>query len=188
MALKATIFKANLQLSDIDRNHYENYALTLARHPSETDERMMIRILAFAWNAHERLIFSKGLSNEEEPALWQKSLSDEIELSIEVGMPSEDRIRKACNRSHQAILYTYGNERTVDLWWKKIADKLERFDNLTVIQLSSDSRQSLESMVAANMDLQCTINEGEAWLSNAGNSVQFIPTYLIKAKKKFSHE
>jgi uncharacterized protein YaeQ len=178
MALKSTVFKANLQLSDIDHNHYQDYPITLARHPSETDERMMVRLLAFALHADERLTFSKGLSSEDEPALWQKSYSDEIELWIEVGQPSEDRIRKACSRADKVVVYVYGAERNVQVWWKKIADKLERFDHLAVIQLASECTQGLEKLVAANMDLQCTINEGEIWLGNGMDSVQCQPQYL----------
>jgi uncharacterized protein YaeQ len=181
MALKATIFKASLQLSDIDRHHYDSYNLTLARHPSETDERMMVRILAFALNAHEHLSFSKGLSSEDEPALWQKNLNGEIDLWIEVGLPSEDRLRKACSRAKQVFIYPYGTERNVDIWWKKLADNVQRFDHLSVMPLSSELTQTLSSMVEANMDLQCTINEGEVWLSNAHCNTSYIPQYLKQA-------
>ena len=96
MALKATVYKADLSISDLDRNYYHDHALTLAQHPSETDERMMVRLVAFALNASERLEFGKGLSNEEEPALWRKSLSGDVELWIDVGHPDERRLRKAC--------------------------------------------------------------------------------------------
>lgn len=183
MALKATIFKANLQLSDIDRNHYDSYPLTLARHPSETDERMMVRILAFALHAHERLAFSKGLSSEDEPALWQKSLTDDIELWLDVGLPSEERLRKACSRAHQVIVYAYGNERNVDIWWKKLADKLTRFEHLSIIQLPTSLTQSLAAMADASMDLQCTINEGEIWFSNSSDNIQFMPAFLQQASR-----
>lgn len=178
MALKATIFKASLALSDIDRNLYDSFALTLARHPSETDERLMVRILAFALHAHERLAFGKGLSNDEEAALWLKNYSDVTELWIEVGMPAEDRLRKACSQAQQVICYTYGNERTVELWWKKIADKLERFDHLRVIQLPAAATQALAELAQANMDLQCTINEGSAWLSDASRNIAITPITL----------
>src|SRR5690242_18259904 len=105
MALKATIFKADLNIADMDRDYYGDHALTIARHPSETDERMMVRVFAFARHAHERLQFTKGLSADDEPDLWQKSLSDEIELWIDVGQPDEKRVRKACNRSQRVALY-----------------------------------------------------------------------------------
>ena len=108
MASNATIFKATMQISDMDRHYYEDHALTLARHPSETDERMMVRLLAFALHAHENLSFGRGLSSEEEPALWQKDLTGAIDLWIEVGQPDEKTIRQACGRAKQVCIYIYG--------------------------------------------------------------------------------
>lgn len=105
MALKATIFKAEISISDMDRHYYQEHPLTIAQHPSETNERMMVRLLAFALNADERLEFTKGLSADDEPELWNKNYSDEIELWIELGQPDEKRIRKACGRSRQVIIY-----------------------------------------------------------------------------------
>ena len=110
MALSATIFKANLQVSDMDRNYYAEHLLTLARHPSETDERMMVRLLAYALHADEYLNFTKGLCADEEPDLWLKNLTDEIELWIDVGQPDERRLRKACSRAAQVYLYLYGED------------------------------------------------------------------------------
>lgn len=178
MALKSTIFKATLSLSDTDRHLYNDYPLTLARHPSETDERMMSRILAFALHAHEQLAFGKGISNDEEPALWQKNYSGDIELWIEVGMPTEERLRKACSQAQQVICYAYGLERNVDIWWKKIADKLERFEHLSVIRLPHEATQALAAMAQASMQLQCTITEGDIWMSNANNSIAIHPAIL----------
>ena len=171
MALKATIFKANLGLSDIDRNLSQSFPLTLARHPSETDERLMVRILAFALHAGERLAFGKGLSNDDEAALWQKAYSGETELWIEVGMPTEERLRKACSQAQQVICYAYGNARNVELWWKKIADNLQRFAHLSVIALPQETTQALAAMAEPSMDLQCTINEGSIWLSDADHNI-----------------
>ena len=102
MALKATIFKADLHIADMARNYYAEHALTVARHPSETDERMMARILAFALNADERLAFGKGLSDADEPDLWQKDLTGAIEHWIEVGQPDEKRLLRACGRAARA--------------------------------------------------------------------------------------
>ena len=124
MALKSTICKASLQVADMDRNYYADHALTLARHPSETDERMMARVLAFALNAHERLEFGKGLSDTEEPDLWQKDLTGLTEHWIEVGQPDDKRLLRASGRSARVTVYAYGNR--ADLWWKPIADKLPR--------------------------------------------------------------
>ena len=116
MALKSTIYKADCQISDIDRGYYQPHYLTIALHPSETEERMMVRLLAFVLNAHEHLQFSKGLSTDDEPDLWKKSLTGDIELWIDAGMPDEKRIRKASNRADKVIIYTYGGRNNV--WWK----------------------------------------------------------------------
>ena len=108
MALKATIFKADLSIADMDRNYYADHALTLARHPSETDERMMVRLAAFALNAHERLAFGGGISTEDEPALWRRDLTGAIEQWIDVGLPEARDLRRACGRASEVIVYAYG--------------------------------------------------------------------------------
>ena len=174
MALKATIFKADLQIADMDRNYYGDHSLTLARHPSETDERMMVRLLAFALNASDTLAFCKGLSSEEEPDLWQKDLTDAIEMWVEVGLPDEQRLRKACNRSKKVTVYAYGG-RGADVWWKQIENKLTRFDNLTVYNLPGDSSELLATLAQRTMRLQCTIQESTVWLSDGEKSVEVEP-------------
>jgi uncharacterized protein YaeQ len=116
MALKATIYKAELQIADMDRNYYQEHLLTLARHPSETDERMMIRLLAFAIHASDALTFTKGLFDTEEPDLWQKDLTGAIELWIEVGQPDDKRLMKACGRSEHVVVYSYSA--TSHIWYK----------------------------------------------------------------------
>ncbi len=170
MALPSTIFKVNLQISDLDRQYYGEHQLTLARHPSETDERMMVRLFAFALHAAEELTFTKGLCADDEPALWQKSLTGEIELWIDVGLPDERRVRKACNRAAQVCLYLYGG-RAADLWWQRNADKLQRFDNLRVVELAETDSKSLAGLVQRNMQLQCTIQDGEVWLNCADQTL-----------------
>lgn len=177
MALKATIFKATLNIADMDRHYYADHHLTIAQHPSETDERMMIRLLAFALNANEHLEFTKGLSTDDEPELWQKSLSDEIELWIELGLPEESRLRKACNRARQVILYTYGG-RAVPLWWEKHHNKLERFDNLTVIDLPQEATESLAGMARRGMSLQITVQDGVVGVADDTQHVQVEPAVL----------
>src|SRR5512142_239154 len=124
MAIKATIFKANLQIADMERHYYQDHALTLARHPSETDERMMVRVLAFALHAHEALEFGRGLSAEDEPDLVRRDLTGAIEEWIEVGVPDEREVRKACGRSRAVHVLAYGG-RAVDLWWQDGRDSLE---------------------------------------------------------------
>lgn len=174
MAISATIFKANLQISDMDRNYYAEHLLTLARHPSETDERMMVRLLAFALHAAEHLSFTKGLSADEEPDLWLKSLTDEIELWIDVGLPDERRVRKASNRSAQVYLYIYGG-RGADLWWQKNADKLQRFGNLHVIEVPEAACKEMTRFVQRNMQVQCTVQDGQIWLSDGEETCSISP-------------
>jgi len=162
MALKATVHKVDLSVSDLDRHYYQDHSLTLARHPSETNERMMVRILAFALNADERLEFGRGLSNEEEPALWQKSLTGEIDLWIDVGHPDERRLRRACGQSKRVKVYCYGG-RASELWWKQNEQKLSRLTSLSVVELRVPG---IEDLVERTMRLQCTIEGGHAWFSN----------------------
>ena len=178
MALKATIFKAQISLSDMDRNLYQGYSLTLARHPSETAERMMIRLAAFGWHAAERLEFTKGLSADDEPELWRKNYSDEIELWIELGQPDEKRLKKACNRSRQVVLYLYGGRGT-SVWWKQNQGKLGLHDNLTVIELSDSQTLPLTAMVERTMQLTCTISDGQLWVSNGTLEVTLDPVVLM---------
>ena len=171
MALKATIFKAELQIADIDRHYYQNHALTIAQHPSETDERMMVRLLAFALHAHEALAFGKGLSTEDEPDLWQKDLTGAIDLWIDVGLPDEKRLRKACGRAKQVFIYSYGG-RNANLWWDQNRNKLEQSKNLTVINLPPATTQALAKLAQRTMHLQCTIQDGEVWLADNDDRVQ----------------
>lgn len=171
MALKATIFKAALQIADMDRNYYHDHALTLARHSSETDERMMVRLLAFALHAHEALSFGKGLSADDEPDLWQKDLTGIIETWIDVGQPDEKRIRKACARANQVFIYTYGG-RGADIWWSQNSSQLERVKNLAVFNLPQDTSRALATLAKLKMQLHCTIQDRQIWLADEAASVQ----------------
>ena len=174
MALKATIFKAELQIADMDRHYYDSHSLTIAQHPSETDERMMVRVLAFALYADERLAFTKGISTDDEPDLWQKSLSDEIELWIELGQPDEKRLRKAAGRAKQVIIITY-NSRSAAVWRGQMQDALAKLSNVTVRALSNETVEALGKLAQRNMSLQCTIQDGEISLGDERQlvSVQF---------------
>jgi uncharacterized protein YaeQ len=171
MAIKATIFKANLQIADMERHYYQDHVLTLARHPSETDERMMVRLLAFALHAHEYLEFGQGMSNDDEADLWRKDLTGSIELWIDVGIPDEKLIRKACGRSNQVVVYCYGG-RVADMWFAKDSAQFARQKNLTIINLPSASSLALAKLAQRNMNLQCTIQDGQVWLSDGATSVQ----------------
>ena len=169
MALKATIYKADLQIADMDRNYYAEHGLTIARHPSETDERVMIRVLAFALHASDSLAFTKGLFDTDEPDLWQKDLTGAIDTWIEVGQPDEKRLMKACGRAEHVYVYSYSA--TSQIWWKGIANKLERARNLTVINIPSDASAQLERLAKRSMQLQCTIQDGQVWLTDSVDTV-----------------
>lgn len=174
MALKATIFKATLQIADMDRHYYADHHLTLARHPSETDERMMARLLAFALNASDTLEFTRGLSTDDEPELWQKRLTGDIELWVELGLPDEDRLRKACNRAQHVILYTYGG-RAVPVWWDKHQHKLERYANLTVVDLPDTPLKHLADLAQRTMALNVTIQDGDITVGDETQTVTLTP-------------
>ena len=169
MALKATIYKAELQIADMDRNYYDTHLLTLARHPSETDERMMIRLLAFAINASDSLTFTKGLFDTEEPDLWQKDLTGAIELWVEVGQPDDKRLMKACGRSAKVVVYSYSA--TSHIWYKQIANKLERAKNLSVVNIPAEASAQLQALANRNMQLQCTIQDGQIYLTDSVSTV-----------------
>ena len=163
MALTASIYKAELSISDMDRHYYATHALTLARHPSETEERLMARLLAFALYADERLEFGKGLSDTDEPALWRKAYTGEIELWIDVGLPDETRVRKACNQSRQVVVLAYGGH-AADIWWGRIAATLARHDNLSVLAIGHADMQQLAALCERGMRLQCLIQDRELQL------------------------
>jgi uncharacterized protein YaeQ len=183
MALKATIFKAELQVSDLDRGHFATHALTIARHPSETDERMMVRILAFALNADEHLEFGRGLSSEGEPDLVKKDLTGAIELWIDVGLPDEREVRKAAGRSNAVQVFIYGG-RGADLWWGQNQAALEKLDNLSVYAIPTEVSDVIKKLVERNMRLDCTIQEGGMWLSRgAGDTLHFEPQVLKVATR-----
>jgi uncharacterized protein YaeQ len=174
MALSATICKAELNVIDMDRHYYQQHSLTIAQHPSETDERVMVRLLAYALNASELLSFTKGLSTDNEPDLWHKSLSNEIELWIELGLPSEKRLKKACGRAQKVIVYSYGTG-SADQWWKQLEHSVGRFNNLSIQHIESDVTTQLASMMQRNLDIQVSIQDQEVTWDNNGHSVTFTP-------------
>lgn len=180
MAINSTIFKVTLKIADMERHYYHDHALTLAQHPSETNERMMIRLLAFGLHAHEYLEFGQGMTNDEEADVWLKDLSSVIDLWIDVGLPDEKWIRKACGRSKQVIVYCYGG-RAVELWFAQNSAKFERLKNLTVINLPQKSTLAIANMVQRNMTLNFTIQEGYVLLTN-GNESEMIELTSLKKR------
>lgn len=174
MALKATVYKAELQIADLERNYFGNHPLTLARHPSETEGRLMLRLVLFARHAHSDLTFSKGLSTEDEPDLWLKDLSGEIETWIELGQPDIKRVRKACGRARQVFIYCHGGH-SAQLWWEKQQAELARFQNLHVIYLPPAPCEALADMAQRNVILQCTLQDGQLWVNDGLSSVLIEP-------------
>lgn len=174
MALKATIFKADLQVNDMDRHYYQSHALTVARHPSETDERMMVRLLAFALHADAELAFTRGLSEADEPDLWLKDLTGAIQLWVEIGQPDERRLLKACGRADRVIVYCYGGHGS-GIWWNGIARGLERARNLTVINIPQDQSRALGQLAARGMQLQCSIQDGQIWFGSDAATIEVTP-------------
>lgn len=174
MATNASILKAELQISDIDRHYYASHALTIAKHPSETDERVMIRLLAFALNAHPALQFGRGLSSDDDPDLWQRDDTGLIERWIEVGQPEEPRIRRACGRAREVVVYTYSG-RSAQLWWDKNADALARCRNLVVVDIPAAASLALAALAERKMALQCLVQDGHAQLIDATRTVEIDP-------------
>ena len=180
MALSATIYKAEINIADNDRSYYGSHAVTVARHPSETEERLMIRILAYALyeNGDEMLAFTRGLSEADEPDLWRKDLTGQIQLWIETGMPDERRLQKAAGRSDEVVVLAYG--RNVNIWWQGIAQKLSRFNRLTVYQLDVQGTQDLAALAQRTMDLHLNIQDGHIWVSSETGEAN-LQLHVLKA-------
>jgi len=178
MALKATIFKVDLAVADMDRNHFADYSLTLARHPSENDTRMMVRLLAFMRYADEFLVFGKGLSTDEEPDLWRKELTGVIDLWIVVGQPDERWLRKASGRSERVAVFSYGG-RVAEIWWEQNRAVLEKLPNLTVFRLSAENTQELAALANRAMSLQCMTQDGEMLITGEGAAVRVEPMVVF---------
>jgi len=181
MALKATIFKAQLQLADMDRRNYADHAVTLARHPSETDERMMVRLLAFALHVpidttSGTLEFAKGLWAPDEPELWHKDLTGQIVQWIDVGQPDDRRLMKASGRAERVTVLSYSQ--SAPIWWSGIATKITRADNIAVWQIPASESQALSELAERSMQLQVTVQDGTVWISSGDRSVEITPLRL----------
>ncbi len=181
MALTATIRKAELQISDMDRGYYATHNLTLAQHPSETDERLMVRLLAFALNAEDRLEFGKGLSTEDEPDLWQHDYTGTIEQWIDLGHPDESRVRKASNRSQRVQVVNYGG-RASDIWWEKQGKALARFGNVSVVDLPGEFVEQWGTQIQRAMRWNVLIQDGEVQLLNDQMQLDVIPVWRKPAQ------
>lgn len=169
MATKATIYKALLNIANMDTNYYNEHNLTLALHPSETEFRLMARVVAFILNANEDLAFCKGISEDDEPDIWEKDLDGSIKLWIDLGQPDEKRIKKACGRSEKVIIYTY-QENMSSPWFKQLENNINRFKNLSIIHLNIQEEE-IEELAKRSMVLQCNISDEELTLINDNKSV-----------------
>jgi len=177
MALKSTVYKAKLEVVDLDRNYYATHDLTLACHPSETELRLLVRLVAFALHAHERLAFGKGISDSDEPALWLKDLDSQIDLWVELGHPDDRTLTKACGRARMVVVYTYSAN--PHLWWDGLESRATRWKNLKVVSFDSEDCEGLEAMAERALDIQVTIQDGEIWVRNGqGVEVRLVPTIL----------
>ena len=165
MALNATIYKFALSISDLNRDFYDSMQLTVAQHPSENAERMMVRVLAYCLEACEGLAFTKGLSTPETPDLWAKSLDDQINLWVEVGEPAADKIKKATRLAKEVKVYTFNSKS--DVWWSQEQKKLEALD-VSVVQFPWDQIQSVTKLLARTMTMSVTIT-GDSIFANADN-------------------
>jgi uncharacterized protein YaeQ len=172
MAQNATIYKVELSVADMDRHYYETHKLTVAKHPSETDERLMVRIIAFALNAHENLEMTKGLSTDDEPDIWQKSLSGELDVWVSLGLPSDKVIRQSCGKARKVMVYPYGGK-PAEIWWDKIKNSVLRFDNLQVMNFSEQDTDALAKLASRSMKLQINIQEGDVMVS-VGDSIVYV--------------
>lgn len=182
MATKSTIFKASLQIADIDNAYYADHALTLARHPSETDERMMVRLCALALQAHQlqslcggdgTLAFGAGLSDPDDPDVWLRDFTGLTRLWVEVGQPDDKPLSKACNKADAVVLYAFGQ--AADVWWRGIENKLTRLKNLQVLRIPSASAQELNALAQRSMNLQATVQEGALMLGDSSHTVHIEP-------------
>lgn len=182
MAIKSTIFKANLQIADIDHGYYADHALTLARHPSETDERMLIRLVALAMHAHQlvsvcqadgTLAFGAGLSDPDEPDVWLKDFTGRIRLWLEVGQPEDKPLLKACGKADAVVLYCFNH--AAEVWWRGMENKLSRARNLEVWRIPTEAAQALIPLAQRSMQLQATVQEGALTLSDSAQSVVVEP-------------
>ena len=181
MALKATIFKASLQIADMDRNVYADHAVTIARHPSETDERMMIRLLVLALNVpadpnQGQLEFGKGLWDPDEPELWHKDLTGQIVHWIEIGQPDEKRLMKASGRAGRVTLISFSA--STPIWWSGVRSKLTRARNLQAWQIDPAASQALAGLAQRTMQLQVTIQDGSMWIGDGTQTVEITPQRL----------
>ncbi|MEO7548724.1 MAG: YaeQ family protein [Ramlibacter sp.] len=185
MALKSTIFKVALAVADIDHGYYADHVLTLARHPSETDERMMVRLAALALNAHTlqtvcggdgTLAFGAGLSSPDDPDVFLRDFTGQTRLWIEAGQPEEKPLAKACGKADQVHVYCFHH--AAEVWWRGIENKLSRLANLSVFRIPTPASQEMAKLAQRSMQLQATVQEGVLMLGDGRQSIDIEPVRL----------
>ncbi|MDO6428272.1 YaeQ family protein [Thalassotalea sp. 1_MG-2023] len=169
MALKSTIYKTTIHLSDMDRNYYDTLNLTIARHPSETLIRMGARILAYVLNADPALTFGKGVSDEDEPVLWQQTLTEDITLWVELGQPDEKRVKRASNKADKVIIYGYHSP--FDVWWQQQEKKLTLFKNVQITRFDYQALAKFSELIDRTTEIQASIQDGQLWLTIGDKSL-----------------
>jgi uncharacterized protein YaeQ len=184
MALKPTIFKALLQIADIDRGLYVDRQVTLGRHPSETDERLMLRLVALALHVpadttNGTLEFAKGLWDTDEPELWHKDLTGRILHWIEIGQPDDKRILKAAGRAERVTVLSH--TASTPIWWSGIESRISRTRNVDVWQVDADAARELAGLAARSMRLQVSVQDGTLWVGDGERSVELTPVRLNPA-------
>ena len=182
MAAGATIYKANVDISDIDRGYYANHVITLARHPSETEERLAIRLLTFCLFAgvvHARLEFGRGLSTDGDAALWEIDDTGNIARWIEVGTPDVKTVRRSAGRSDEVIVVAYGEDR-IGPWWQQVWADMNKVQKLSVATISDEEVEQLAKLMKRTMQLSVTVQDGVTWLSDSVNTAQVQLGWLLR--------
>lgn len=186
MALTATMYKLQVAISDLDRNHYQDHALTLAQHPSETTDRLLVRMLAFLFDADDKLLMTRGISSTDEPDLWQHSDDGQIAHWIEAGLPDAARVKKASHRARRVSVYCYGDRKT-DIWWQQNSAALSGLDNVAVVLIEASDIAQLQPLLDRHMKWQVTLQENTAWVSDAaGVSNATITPRILKTSSSES--
>lgn len=163
MALQATPYKIEMNLTDMDRHVYETLRFTVARHPSETEERLAVRLIAYALFYKEHLSFGRGLSDVDEPALWEKSLDDRVLHWIEVGQPDSERMTWCSRRTERFSLVAYGNLR---VWQTKELDPVRSLKNINVVGIEQGALEALAQDLPRSLNWSLMISEGELFITD----------------------
>lgn len=173
MAMNSTIYRVAYSINQMDKSYFETFDLRVARHPSENEDRMMARLVAFGLWAEEGLTFTKGLCSDKEPEIWSHNYDGSIRCWIELGEPDVKRLTRACKHAEHVHVLVYG-ENSVDGWWTKVKPLLHRFKNLEIVRLDPACLEVLERQCTRRMDLSLFVSDGDATL-NVGEEAIPLP-------------